>query len=104
MAKSYGIDPHGKEYDLLLKIENSPHHFIPCDALTAEEDSVIDFLLSKRWIEYVRAGHSVTQNSHYAPRLHTKTKNHLPDRYVITSGGSYALGTFDMDTLREEGY
>jgi len=104
IAIKYGIDPESEEYKFLLKIDTSPHHYMAISNMSLEELDLADKLARKRWIELVPASHGVTQKSHYDARVHVPSKQHLPARYVMLSGGSYALGTFDMDTSDEEGF
>jgi hypothetical protein len=109
-AHTYQIAP-GAAYKLLLKIDNSPHHYLPTANMTQEEMDLASLLEEKRWVEFIPAGDTVVQEVlrrdmwgaiETAPRKHVSTPRPLPERYVMLASGNYALGTFDWDTLSEE--
>ena len=75
-----------EEYQLLLKIDNSPFHFLPADELKFEEKEVAFDLWGNGWITL----------------LPTNLTYNFPRRYVLTAAGHYALGTFDFNTLKKE--
>ncbi len=79
--------------------------------MSPEELAKAKTLAENRYIELVPANHTATQDVERTPwgdikqlmsRKQKPTERPLPERYVMLSGGSYALGTFDSDTLREE--
>lgn len=67
-----------EEANLLLKIENSPFHFLPRTDLTEDDFFTIQDLLDKKFAKFIPA-HGMFQ-----------------DGYATTSAGSTALGTFDF--------
>jgi hypothetical protein len=78
-SDQYQLSP--AEYKMLNHIDNSKYHMLSIDAVNANNTEIINGLLDKEMLRYVRE-HGT-----------------FPSGFAVTVKGSYALGTFDHDTL-----
>jgi hypothetical protein len=67
------------QHSLLIQVEIGFAHSLPSDMLGQEDRAAFDSLVALGWLRHLPA----------------KEQPLLPARYVTTSAGSYALGTFD---------
>ncbi len=110
LAGPYRIAPSREHYELLLKIDTQPYHYLATAAMNPAELELAQQLEDKAWIALVPANTTVIQDAkynwldqvEYGARQHHPTKRALPERYVMRRGGNYALGHFDFDTLSDE--
>lgn len=72
------------EVRALLRVERSDFHACTRARLSSDLRAAADALVARGLLRVL-------------PR-----KGRFPRRYVVTSAGSWALGTFDFDTLHEE--
>lgn len=96
---------------LLLKINTSQKHYVTVSDLTPEEKSRANYLTRVRYLDLIPAGTGVTRDvvldhrgnvKSWGNRRHHPNVNKLPERYVLTSGGTHKTDTFKFDTLSEE--
>lgn len=66
-----------EEMDLLLRVNATPGHYIASDEVSPEDEEVASELMKKYLLRLMPA------------------RGRWPERYVVTSGGSHAVGTFD---------
>ena len=101
--------------DVLLKINRGPGGSIPSDQLSPEEKRVADNMVKRGLLRLVPAGHGVStvggQKGFYGDQMAVtggrneptpvdpKVAHRYPERYVVTSGGSHAAGTFKTASL-----
>jgi hypothetical protein len=69
---------------VLQKIDDGPYHMLPVDELDARELDMAEMLAMRGLVKRLPA------NARF------------PERFVLSSGGSHATGTFDGDTLHDE--
>lgn len=98
-----------EEHKLLLKINNSPSHYLAVADMTPGELTTAYMLSSAGFIERVPAYHGVNRaitktrwGDEIGSRQFNRINRALPDRYVMLAAGDHILGTFEFDTLREE--
>ncbi len=97
---------------LLKKVNRAPGHFVAVSDLSPEELTLAEYLFARRYLDRIPAGMGVSMEVYergvdgeaalFGPKKYRETKRKLPDRYVVTNGGAYALQTFKHDTLRRE--
>lgn len=104
--------------DILQKINRGPGGSLPADQLTPEETKTADELVKRGLLRRVPAGHGVSTKGgregdswdgmavrggkNVPTPVDPNVAHRYPERYVVTSGGSHAAGTFMMDTLHDE--
>lgn len=108
------FEPGSPEYQLLSKIDNAPFHYLPTDQMTPEEVSLAKSLEKRYYVAHIPADHGSIQEyidtpkgELLFPRKNVKNNRSLPDRYVLLSNGTHALGLFefsDLDRSLEEYY
>lgn len=89
-------------FKMLLIIDNSPGHYMAVDDMTEAQLKVSEILAKNRLVDLIPANHAAITDSSGYNRRHVPTDKKLPARYVLTSNGSYAIKTFEFDTLRDE--
>lgn len=102
LSKKYALPSDSRVFKFLLKIEKSPSHYVAVDSLSLEEKELADQCVLNGYLDLVPKNHIVTQEKYHLPKKYLPTTKEIPERYVLTSHGSYALGTFDSDTYRDE--
>lgn len=95
------LDPFGPAMDVLRTVEAEPNHSMRLDAMSDEEREAAERLVARGLLRRVPAGHAVTtdargKNARATPVAGGSIRRY-PDRYAVTSAGSYALGTFASD-------
>lgn len=78
-SEKYKLLP--QERDLLLRIDNSDYHHMNADELQGDDAIFINSLQAKGMIKKMPAN------------------KFFPERYVVTTTGSYALGVFDYSDM-----
>ncbi len=100
---------------LLLKINKGFGGSVPVDQLSPEELDAADELEGRGLLRHVPAGHgvstqggskgmygdsmAVTGGRNVATPVDPSVAHRYPERYVVTSGGSHAVGTFKTASL-----
>jgi len=90
-------------YELLLKINRSPYHYLATKDMTPKELEFAEIAQTYNYIELIPANHSAVleKPEHYSPRKHVPTRRDLPERYVLLAAGSHTLNSF-IDTMNED--
>ena len=101
--------------EVLLKINRGPGGSIPADQLSPEEKRAADDMVKRGLLRLLPAGHgvstqggrrgmygdqmAVTGGRNVPTPVDPKIAHRYPERYVVTSGGSHAVGTFKTASL-----
>ena len=95
--ESLDLKPGSDAYKLMLRINNSPYHFLDAKEVTEDADKLIlERLVGRGYVDHIPANTSVMSDE-YGRRAHVSSKKEIPERYVLTGGGSHAINSFISD-------
>lgn len=97
---------------LLLKINNSPRHYLATSDMTSEEKVDANYLEINGLVFFIPEGHTMVTNHEGKEHQLSKLPEHkkLPERYVITATGNHYINTFintlstDIDNYKYQEY
>lgn len=105
IAAAYGLSSDEPGYKFLQFVDLQPNHCIYEAEMSGDQLMQASELIDRGYLMHVPDGNAVIADKQtYRKQLVPVTSDspRYRARYVVTSKGSYALGTFLMDTLHQE--